>query len=60
MHHTNSNPGIHRITYGNNKGISVLEKIIYLERKEAVYYTTGHKIKAWYYRVLLRWYRRYE
>jgi len=38
----------------------VLEKIIYLERKEAVYYTTGHKIKAWYYRVLLRWYRRKE
>lgn len=60
MHYIDSYFNIHRITDRNNKGISVLEKIIYLERKEAIYYATGHKIKAWYYRVLLRWYRRYE
>lgn len=33
------------------------QKIIDLERKEAINYLYGHKIKALWYRLLLWWYR---
>ena len=36
------------------------EKLIYAEREYAKYSITGHKIKAWYYALLIWWYKRKE
>ncbi len=42
------------LNWRNNNKLN--QKIIDLERKEAVHYLAGHKIRAWIYRMLIKWY----
>lgn len=50
-----------RNNFNSNRDITrINQNISNLERKEAIHKLSGHKIRAWYYSVLLKWYKRYE